>query len=208
MSYDDEVDKDHYLIKHEGPSHPIHLPLAVRDAHPVMGTPLMLLLALALRAKTSSNFSRCSCFPSYATLAEDTGLSVKTLKRSAIKLEELELIKRQSRGKHHSLFWHVNAVKIWAMARAEHAKELALKKAQTAVWEEERAEANSYEFDGTATGESLVDGQSEEDVDAMVSYPDESAEGTPVTPPFEWCPGGIRPPASTTPVETGAGGAE
>jgi hypothetical protein len=164
MSYEVEEVKKHYLLEYEGPTHPVHLPLAVRDAHPVTGAPLVLLLALALRAKTSNDFRRCSCFPAYAMLAKDTGLSIKTLKRAANELEQRGLIHRDTRMKRSNI-WHVNAIKIWAMARAEHAKEVAADEAWKAEWEAQRAEATSFVFDSA--------------VDTNLSDEDQAQQGTP-----------------------------
>jgi hypothetical protein len=201
MSYETEDAKKHYLLEHEGPTHPIHLPLAVRDAHPVKGAPLVLLLALALRAKTSKDFRNCSCFPSYSTLAEDTGLSVKTLKRAAKVLQKLGLVHRDARVK-RSNFWNINAIKIWAMARADHAKAVAAQEAWKAEWEAETAAAASYEFDDVALAEAPVDDQPEFVVDvAPLQQPVHSVEPTPATPKLQWLPGGIRAAAIATPAE-------
>jgi hypothetical protein len=195
MSYEVEDVKKHYLLEYEGPTHPVHLPLAVRDAHPVTGAPLVLLLALALRAKTSNDFRRCSCFPAYALLAKDTGLSIKTLKRAANELEQRGLIHRDTRMKRSNI-WHVNAIKIWAMARAEHAKEVAADQAWKAEWEAQRAEAARFEFDGAVDTNLSGDKQAQQDT------PEVSKKATPeqTVGPQQTQVAGPSPVAESTPA--------
>jgi hypothetical protein len=74
---------------------------AVRDAQTTRGAQRELLMALCLRANPKRKYS---CFPSYATLAEDTQLHVVTLKRAAGELESAGLIKRFTRVNKSNVF--------------------------------------------------------------------------------------------------------
>ncbi len=86
--------------------------LNVRDARSTTGSQRELLYALAFRCKPHELYS---CFPSYAVLAKDTGLTIQSLRRAAQKLEKAGLISRKQRGYYTNLF-HINARLLAAQA--------------------------------------------------------------------------------------------
>lgn len=87
---------------------------AIRDARSTSGAQRQLLVALALRCDESKYYS---CWPSYDLLAEDCQLEPITLKRAAQKLEDANLIKRQTRA-NRSNKWFINVPLILQQAKA------------------------------------------------------------------------------------------
>ena len=100
--------------------------LAIRDSRLLNDLPKayrLLIDSLILRAKyTDDSHTRAYCFPSYSTLARDTGACEKTLKQSAAALENLDLVTRTYRGFGSNVFV-INSGKIWAAAQDAHKQE-------------------------------------------------------------------------------------
>jgi len=99
----------------ERPISTLKLLTLIRDSHQFSGSQRALLDALALRANPDRDYR---CWPSYATLALDTGLDETTLRRAAKALEDANLIRRQRRKTRSNIFF-VNVALIQKRALEE-----------------------------------------------------------------------------------------
>jgi len=74
----------------------------VRDSRSTKHSQRLVLQAMALRANPKKGYS---CFPSYETLALDTLLDEKTVRRAAADLEKADLISRRDQAYSSNLFY-------------------------------------------------------------------------------------------------------
>lgn len=95
----------------------------IRDSRAVKNAQRLVLDALALRCRTDQDFR---AWPSYRQLALDTGLNITTLKRTAKKLEQRNLIHRKVKANKANTYF-INGPLLKEMAEAARKEDAAAK---------------------------------------------------------------------------------
>jgi DNA-binding MarR family transcriptional regulator len=135
--------------------------LFIRDARSTKGAQRELLYALALRSNPSKGYI---CWPSYAQLAIDTGLTPITLKRAANALEVAGYIKRIVRPNRSNRFF-LNMEKIQTEALANRAADSEARAAKQAA----DAETSPFNLPSVVDEPDTDDATGDDDVDHVAA---------------------------------------